>query len=107
MLLAHAVTLAEARSYLAALADTASTVEGSIAYDRVLLQLDLVHHDQSPAHTDLPRTLPAELLYRCAVKAIDDLKSHGVDALKIELVLAELMNARETGTRANNSRGTP
>ena len=107
MLLAHAVTLAEARSYLAALADTARTVEGSIAYDRVLLQLDLVHHDQSPAHTDLPRTLPADLLYRCAVKAIDDLKSHGIDALQIELVLAELMDARETDTSVNGGPGTP
>lgn len=107
MLLAHAVTLAEARSYLAALADTACTVEGSIAYDRVLLQLDLVHHDQSPAHTDLPRTLPAELLYRCAVKAIDDLKSHGVDALQMELVLAELMDARETATTVTGRPGTP
>lgn len=106
MLLAHAVTLAEARSYLAALADIARTVEGSIAYDRVLLQLDLVHHDQSPAHTDLPRTLPAHLLYRCAVKAIEDLKRHGVDALQIELVLAELMDARATDTAVNGGHGT-
>ncbi|EGD44032.1 hypothetical protein NBCG_01620 [Nocardioidaceae bacterium Broad-1] len=107
MLLAHAVTLAEARSYLAALADTARTVEGSIAYDRVLLHLDLVHHDESPAHTDLPRTLPGDLLYRCAVKAIEDLKCHGVDALQIELVLAELMDARETDTVVDGGPGTP
>lgn len=105
MLLAHAVTLAEARSYLAALADTARTVEGSIAYERVLIQLDLVHHDQAPAHTDLPRTLPAELLYRCAVKTIEDLERHGVDALQIELILAELIDARETDTAVNSSRG--
>lgn len=107
MLLAHAVTLAEARSYLAALADHALTVEGSIAYERVLLQLDLVHHDESPAHTDLPGTLPADLLYRCAVKAIEDLKRHGVDALQVELVLAELMDARETDTTVGDVPGTP
>ena len=40
MLIAHAVTLAEARSYVAALADIAVTIDASIEYDRVLLQID-------------------------------------------------------------------
>lgn len=105
MLLAHARTLAEARSYLAALADTARTVPGSIAYERVLLQLDLVHGDQAPAHEDLPRTLPADLVYRLAAKTIEDLVRHGVDALQIELVLAALIEARETDTSVNGSPG--
>lgn len=35
MLLAHAIAIAEARSYIAALANTATTVLGSVAYDRV------------------------------------------------------------------------
>lgn len=106
MLLAHAVTLAEARSYLAALADNAHTVEGSIAYERVLLQLDLVHGDQSPAHEDiLPGVLPPDLLYRLAVKTVEDLVRHGVDALQIELVLATLLDARETDTSVNGSPG--
>lgn len=107
MLLTHAVTLAEARSYLAALADTARTVEGSIAYERVLLQLDLVHGDQSPPHEDLPHTLSPDLLYRLAVKAIEELVRHGVDALQIELVLAALLDARETDTSVNGSPGHP
>lgn len=106
MLLAHAVTLAEARSYLAALADCARTVEGSIAYERVLLQLDLVHGDRAPAHEDiLPGVLPADMLYRLAVKTIEDLVRHGVDALQIELVLAALLGARETDTAVNGSAG--
>jgi hypothetical protein len=105
MQLAHAITLAEARSYLAALADTAQTVEGSIAYERVLLQLDLVHGDQAPAYEELPHSLTADLLYRLAVKAIRDLVRHGVDALQVELVLAALLDARDTETRMNGHLG--
>lgn len=37
MLLAHALTLAEARSHLAALADQGRSADASIEYDRVLL----------------------------------------------------------------------
>ena len=40
MLLSHAVTLAEARSYLAALADNAHTFDASVEYEHVLLELD-------------------------------------------------------------------
>lgn len=101
MLLAHAVTLAEARSYLAALADTAQTVEGSSAYERVLVHLDAIHGDQAPAYEDLPHTLPCDLVYRLAVKTIGDLVRHGVDALHIELVLIGLNEARATDTRVN------
>jgi hypothetical protein len=54
MLLSHAVTLAQARSYLAALADTAGTFEASLGYDRVLLQLDVIHGDDTPALCDVP-----------------------------------------------------
>ena len=42
MLLAHAVTLAEARSYIAALADEAATFDGSVEYEHALLYLDLI-----------------------------------------------------------------
>ena len=49
MLLAHAVALAEARSYVAALADAALTTDASIEYDRVLLQIDFIHGDFIPA----------------------------------------------------------
>jgi hypothetical protein len=43
MLLAHAALLSEARSYIAALADNAKTLEASLAYDLALIELDLVH----------------------------------------------------------------
>ena len=38
MLLPHAQTLAQARSYLAALADQASTIDASSAYEHVLIE---------------------------------------------------------------------
>ncbi len=40
MLLPHAQTLAQARSYVAALADRALTLDASSAYERVLLDLE-------------------------------------------------------------------
>lgn len=105
MLLAHAVTLAKARSYLAALADTARTVTGSIAYERVLIRLDLAHGDQSPAHTDLPHDLPADLLRQLATATIKDLVRHGIDALEIELILADLDDAYATEIKVNGHTG--
>ena len=54
MLLAHAVTLAEARSYLAALADQALTFDASVEYERVLLQLDFLHGDFIPGISRVP-----------------------------------------------------
>ena len=50
MLISHAVTLAEARSYVAALADRAQSDEASVEYERVLLQLDSVSY----THLTLP-----------------------------------------------------
>ncbi len=49
MLFPHAQTLAQARSYLAALADQASTIDASSAYERVLIELDRIHEDECPA----------------------------------------------------------
>ena len=49
MLLAHAVTLVEARSHIAALADHAHTVEASSAFERALIELDWAHGDDVPA----------------------------------------------------------
>ena len=54
MLLAHAATLAEARSYLAALADHALTFDASVEYERVLLQLDFLHGDDMPGARHSP-----------------------------------------------------
>ncbi|MFI5623517.1 hypothetical protein ACIA03_08635 [Nocardioides sp. NPDC051685] len=105
MLLAHAVVLAEARSYLAAFADTARTVAGSIAYERVLIRLDLAHGDQAPAHTDLPHGLPADLLHQLAIATIGELVRHGIDALEIELILADLDDAYATDAKVNGRTG--
>ena len=94
MLLSHAVALAEARSYLAALADRARTFDASIEYERALLQLDSIHGDHVPALTPVPVT-NRDLLVHLARAAIEELLGHGVDALQIELVLAMLEAARD------------
>jgi hypothetical protein len=94
MLPAHAVTLAEARSHVAALADHAETTETSSAYEHVLLQLDWIHEDDVPALDTFGLTDDRDTLLVVATSAIEALVSHGVDVLQIELVLAMLDDAR-------------
>ena len=94
MLLAHAVTLAEARSYVAALADLSHTCDASVEYERVLLQLDWIHGDDSPALHDV-LTDQRDVVYTVAEAAIEELLDHGVDALQVELVLDMLEAARD------------
>ncbi|MFT4264088.1 MAG: hypothetical protein QM572_11950 [Nocardioides sp.] len=93
MLLAHAVTLVQARSCIAALSDRARNLEASSAFERALIQLDCIHDDDVPAldTTDLTedRTALAEL----ATTAIRQLHDYGVDSLRIELLLAALEDA--------------
>jgi hypothetical protein len=93
MLLAHARVLTQARSYLAALADSTGTVDASLAYDGVLLELDAVHGDDTPALSAVP---PADrhALRARAEAALESLLAHGVDALQVELLLAALEDAR-------------
>ena len=86
MLLAHAVTLAEARSYLAALADQALTFDASVEYERVLLQLDFLHGDFIPGIARVP-TYSRDVLFDVAYAAIDELAEHGIDLLSVELLL--------------------
>jgi hypothetical protein len=62
MLLAHAVLRAEARSYLAALADHALTFDGSMEYERVLLELDELHGGVVPPTTVVPVAEPGVLV---------------------------------------------
>ena len=93
MLLAHAVTLAEARSYVAALADHARTFDASVEYEHVLLQLDSIHGGDVPPTTDV-LTDRRDVLYTAAEAAIEELTQHGVDALQVELLLAMLDEAR-------------
>ncbi|MGY0541370.1 hypothetical protein ACW14X_27910 [Nocardioides sp. YJ-D4] len=92
MLLAHAIVIAEVRSYIAALADTATTVLGSVAYDRALIYLDSVHGNSVPGLTDVPVGDPPTL-YRLALQAVTDLGTFGLDPLHIELANAYLADA--------------
>lgn len=94
MMLAHAVTLAEARSYVAALADNAVTIDASIEYDRVLLQIDFIHGDYIPAITPVSLT-DRDALFSVAESAIETLVEYGIDGLTVELVLDMLYAARE------------
>lgn len=94
MLLAHAVTLGQARSYLAALADAAVTADASIEYDRVLLQIDVIHGDSIPGISPVPLT-DRDVLFAVAESAIEELAGHGIDSLSVELVLDMLWAARE------------
>ncbi len=94
MLLAHAVILGQARSYVAALADAALTTDASIEYDRVLLQIDFIHGDQIPGISPVPVT-DRDVLFDAAESAIEDLAGHGIDSLTVELVLDMLWAARD------------
>lgn len=94
MLLAHAVTLTEARSYIAALADQARTVEASSAYERALVELDWIHGDDVPALDTYSLTDDRDILMAVATSAIEQLAAYDVDVLRIELLLAALDDAR-------------
>ena len=96
MLLAHAITLAEARSYVAALTDLARTFDASVEYERVLLQLDWIHGDDTPALDTAGLTDDRDVLFAVATSSIEELADyHGVDGLQIELVLDMLEAARD------------
>jgi hypothetical protein len=87
MTLAYAIALSEARSCLAALADSARTVEDSIRYDRLLLDLDFLH-TVSPALETVHGT-PQELFGRLE-DAVDRLIALGAsEGLRLEILLAE------------------
>jgi len=99
MLLKHAIELAEARSYLVALADHALSFDGSMEYERVLLELDELHGGVFPPITEVPTSDPA-VLYQVAYHAIAGLEAYDLDAFGLELCLAMLIAARETDTRS-------
>lgn len=93
MLLPHAHTLAQARTYLAALADEASNDDASSGYENVLIELDRMHRDESPDVYLEIVTQDRDIQYDTAVAAIESLKEHGVDPLSIELLLWKLEDA--------------
>jgi hypothetical protein len=94
MLLAHAVALAEARTYLAALADLAVSVDASLAYEQTLLYIDSIHGDDVPALDTTGLIEDRTALYVVAESALEELVDHGVDPLQVELALAMLDEAR-------------
>lgn len=98
MLLAHAVALAEARTYIAALADLSVAADAALAYERTLLYLDSVHGDDVPALDTRGLINDRTALYVVAESAVEELVDHGVDALQVELLLAMLDDARELDT---------
>lgn len=93
MLLAHAQTLAQARSCLAALADNAATLEASSGYEQTLMALDQIHDDQAPALDSDGMTSDRAALTMVATSAVKHLVDHGVDPLQLELLLAMLQDA--------------
>ena len=95
MLPTHALVLSQARAHIAALADQASCEETSAGYERVLLELDRLHQDRSPDYEPLGIRLDPDVLATIATRAIEDLVGFGVDPLDIELLLADLGDARE------------
>lgn len=95
MLLAHAITLTEARSYLAALADQAGTFDATVEYEHALLYLDLIHSNDIPALNLTGLTDDRVILHAIAVNAVKELADHGIDKLQIELLLDMLDMARD------------
>lgn len=98
MLLVHAIALAEARSYLSALADLTSDAgipDASLAYENALLYLDAVHGDQVPAAETIEVLVERPVLHALAEAAVEELATHGLDPLHLELALAMLHDARK------------
>lgn len=77
MLLPHALTLAQTRSYVAALADQASTIDASSAYEHVLLEIDRIHGDKCPAIESTSVPDERQILLAVAADAIEDLQTYG------------------------------
>ena len=94
MLYAHANTLTDARSYLAALADQGASTEASSAYEHALLELDWLHGDDVPTLDTAGLSSDRDRLSAAATTAIEKLADYGVDPIGIELVLAALDDAR-------------
>ena len=92
--LEHAQTLAQARSLVAALADSAVEDDASAAFEQVLIELDWLHHDESPALDTDGLSDDRDLLYLVATSAIESLVLYGLDDLDVELLLVRLEAAR-------------
>ena len=93
MLLSHALTLGQARSYIAALADLADSIDASSAYEHVLIEPDRIHGDESPGLDTAGICEDRAIMLAVASSAIEELEQYGVDPLHVELVLAMLDDA--------------
>ena len=100
MLLTHAIAIAEARSYLGALADRAGALRATVAYDDALLYFDAIHGDLVPALDRLP-VIESALLHELTEKALCDLVPHGLDPLHLELLLAMIDDAHALEVHAD------
>ncbi|MDF1606269.1 hypothetical protein [Nocardioides sp. YIM 152315] len=89
MLLANAPVLAEARSCLAPLADAATTVDRSAAYERILIDLDVLTGDAGPATYPIVGVGPQSLVMR-AECALARLPAFAVDAVSVDLLIDRL-----------------
>lgn len=94
MNLEHALTLTQARSFVAALADAALDDDASAAFERVLIELDWLHNDESPGLDTDGLSNDRDVLYLAATAAIESLGRFGLDPLDLELVLVRLEAAR-------------
>lgn len=93
MLLPHAQTLAQARSYVAALADCSLSLDASSAYEHVLIELDRVHGGECPAADTDGLSDDRDIRLAVDSSAIEELENHGIDPLSVELILAMLNDA--------------
>lgn len=96
MFLLRAYCLAEARSCLAALADLATSADTTAAYERLLIDLDVITGDVGPATYLIVGVSVDELVERAEV-ALGCLTAYGVDALDVELLVARLHDRCDTG----------
>jgi len=92
MLLNRAVALAECRSYLAALADTAPNTESSLEYQDVLEHLDWLHTDPQPPVTPVPSE-NRKVVYAVALETLGRLEEYGLDPFDLALCQCMLATA--------------
>ncbi len=102
----YALVLAEARSCLAALTDVATSADRSAAYERLLIDLDVLKGDVGPAAYSIVDVSVDELVER-AKRALGCLTAYGVDALEVALLVARLHRRRNARCSADGGGESP
>lgn len=102
----YALVLAEARSCLAALADAATTADCAAAYERLLIDLDVITDDAGPATYPMVGVRFDDLVERAEL-ALGCLTAYGVDALEVELLVARLHHRRNARCCADGGGESP